>query len=219
MLWGEVGDISFSTPLLVGTPSEALVSTGCVAFGLAGGKDLRSGFGRVGDRVDVFEVAFPDASAVADLGEEILCWAVGEVGVFCSGLLGFVGDFVETRGRIRPPAGRTDIASLLAMKFPWVGGSFRASFILVANDCEAAVDFAIGFDFVEGLSCGTASAPVVLEGEDSNGEPFSMTPKPPSTSADFLGVASAPPIEAALLVPLVLSSANGCTSGFVGSWS
>ena len=109
------------------------------------------------------------------------------MGVFCGGLLGVVGDFVEIGGRIRPPGGRTEIAFLLAMTFPLGGGSLRESFILVASDvdCEVGADFAKGLDFVEGLICGAAPALAVSEGEDSNGEPLSMAPKPPSISVDF----------------------------------
>jgi len=70
LLVGDVGDVSFLTPLLVGTESDAFGLLDCVVFGPAGGRDLRAGFGKVGDRIGVFEVIFPDSSAVADLGEE-----------------------------------------------------------------------------------------------------------------------------------------------------
>jgi hypothetical protein len=184
---GDVGDVSFLTPLLVGAESDAFGLLDCVVFGPASGRDLRAGFGKVGDRIEVFEVIFPDSSAVADLGEEAFFWAFGEVGVFCGGLLGVVGDFVEIGGRIRPPGGRTEITFLLAMSLPLGGGSLRESFILVASDvdCEVGVDFAKGLDFVEGLVGGAAPALAVSEGEDSNGEPLSMAPKPPSISVDF----------------------------------
>ena len=52
-------------------------------------------------------------------------------------------------------------------------------------DCEVGVDFAKGLDFVEGLVCGAVPAVAISEGEDSNGEPLSMAPKPPSISVDF----------------------------------
>ena len=187
LLVGDVGDVSFLTPLLVGTESDAFGLLDCVVFGPAGGRDLRAGFGWVGDRIEVFEVIFPGSSVVVDLGEEAFFWAFGEVGVFCGGLLGVVGDFVEIGGRIRPPGGRTEIAFLLAMTFSLGGGSLRESFILVASDvdCEVGVDFAKGLDVVEGFVCGAAPALAVSEGEDSNGEPLSMAPKPPSISVDF----------------------------------
>jgi hypothetical protein len=186
-LVGDIGDVSFLTPLLVGTESDAFGLLDCVAFGPAGGRDLRTGFGKVGDRTEVFEAIFPDSSAVADLGEEAFFWAFGEVGVFCGGLLGVVGDFVEIGGRIRPPGGRTEIGFLLEMTFPLGGGSLRESFILVVSDvdCEAGVNFAKGLAFVGGLVCGAAPALAISEGEDSNGEPLSMVPKPPSISVDF----------------------------------
>jgi hypothetical protein len=85
---------------------------------------------------------------------------------------------------MRPPGGRTEIAFLLAMTFPLGGGSLRESFILVASDvdCEVGVDFAKG---LEGLAGGAAPVLAFSEGEDSNGEPLSMAPKPPSISVDF----------------------------------
>jgi hypothetical protein len=214
LVLGEVGDVSL-TPLLVGTASGTFGLPDCVAFGPADGKDLRSGFGKVGDRRDVFEVIFPDSSVVAVLGEEIFFW---KFGVFCVGLLGVVGDFVEIRGRIRPPGGRTDIAFLPAMKFPLGGGSFRASFILVANDadCEVDVGFAAGLDFVGETFCGMAPTLTVLEGEDSNAEPFRMTPKPPSNSAGFRLVASAGSLGPDPPVPLVAT--DGRSTGFADSW-
>jgi hypothetical protein len=88
---------------------------------------------------------------------------------------------------MRPPGGRTEIAFLLAMTLPLGGGSLRESFILVASDvdCEVVVDFAKALDFVEGLACGAAPVLAISEGEDSNGEPLSMAPKPPSISVDF----------------------------------
>jgi hypothetical protein len=95
LLVGDVGDVSFLTPLLVGTESNSFGLLDCVVFGPAGGRDLRAGFGKVGDRIEGFEVIFPDSSAVVDSGEETFFWAFGEMGVFCGGLLGVVGDFVE----------------------------------------------------------------------------------------------------------------------------
>jgi hypothetical protein len=95
LLVGDVGDVSSLTPLLVGTESDAFGLLDCVVLGPAGGRDLRAGFGKVGDRIEGFEVIFPDSSAVVDSGEETFFWAFGEMGVFCGGLLGVVGDFVE----------------------------------------------------------------------------------------------------------------------------
>jgi hypothetical protein len=109
--------------LLVGTESNAFGLLDCVVLGPAGGRDLRAGFGKVGDRIEAFEVIFPGSSALADLGEETFFWALGEVGVFCGGLLGVVGDFVEVGGRMQPPGGRTEIVFLLVMTFPLGGGS------------------------------------------------------------------------------------------------
>ena len=95
LLVGDVGDISSLTPLLVGTESDAFGLLDCVVLGPAGGRDLRAGFGKVGDRIEIFESVFSDSSAVADSGEETFFWAFGEMGVFCGGLLGVVGDFVD----------------------------------------------------------------------------------------------------------------------------
>jgi hypothetical protein len=123
LLVRDVGDVSLLMPLLIGTESDAFGLLDCVVLGPAGGRDLRAGFGKVGDRTEVFEVIFPDSSAVADLGEEVFFWAFGETGVFGGGLLGVVGDFVEIGGRIRPPGGRTEIGFLLVTTFPLGGGS------------------------------------------------------------------------------------------------
>ena len=68
LLLGEVGDMSFLTPLLFGTASEAFVLIGLVAFGPAVAKGLCSGFGKVGDRRGVFEVVFSDSLVGAGLG-------------------------------------------------------------------------------------------------------------------------------------------------------
>lgn len=216
---GEVGDVSFLTPLLAGTESEAFVLLDCVAFDPAGGRDFRSGLGKVGDRREGFEAIFPGSSAVTDLGEEAFFWAFGDVGVFCGGLFGVVGDFVETRGRIRPPGGSTDTAFLLPMKFPLGGGSFRASFILVVNDvdCEVDVGPAIGFVFEETFGA-TAPALAVSEVEHSNGEPFSMNPKPPSNSADFRGVVSTSSLGTNPPLPLICSCADECSTPFADPW-
>lgn len=218
LLFGEVGDRSFLTPLLGGTASDAFGLVDCAAFGPADATDLRSGFGKVGDRRDVFEVVFADSSVLACLGDEAFCWIFGEVGVFGGALLGVVGDFVETgRGRTRPPGGRMDVAFLLATKFPFGGGSLRASVILVANgaDCEVDVGFASDFGFGEGFFGAAAPASAVSDGEGSNAEPFSMNPKPPSPAAGFLLVASAPPPGAGSPVPLGFPSADGRSSELI----
>jgi hypothetical protein len=216
LLLGEVGDRSFRTPLLVGTASEAFGLLDCATFGPEGAKDLRSGFGKDGDRRVVFEVVFPASSVLACLGEETFLWDFGEVGVFSGGLLGVAGDLVETgRGRTRPPGGRTDIAFLLTTKFPLGGGSFRASVILVVDgaDCEVDVGFASDFGFAAGTFCATEPTSAPSDGEGSNAEPFSMTPKPPSTSAGFRVIASAPPPVDGPPTPLVSPSADGrCSS-------
>jgi hypothetical protein len=123
LLVGDIGDVSFLTPLLIGTESVAFGLLDCVVFGPAGGRDLRAGFGNVGDWTGVFEVIFPDSSAVVDLGGEVFFCAFGEMGVFGGGLLGVVGDFVDIGGRIRPPGGRTEIGFLLVATFPLGGGS------------------------------------------------------------------------------------------------
>jgi hypothetical protein len=132
-----------------------------------------------------------------------------------------VGDFVDIGGRIRPPGGKTDMAFLLPMKFPLGGGSFRASFILVANDadCEANVGFATGFDFAEAMFGTPAPASAVSDGEDSNAEPLSMTPKPPSNSAGFRDVASASLLGADPPVALVCLSDDRRWTGFADSCS
>jgi hypothetical protein len=140
LLLGEVGDCSFFMPLLVGCASEAFDLVDCGAFGFVGGRELRSDFGSVGDRRDVFDIDLPESSGGAELGEETFAGTFGEIGVFDGGLLGVEADLV-VRGRIRPPAGKTGMAFLLAMKFPLGGGSFLASFILVANDVDCEVDF------------------------------------------------------------------------------
>jgi hypothetical protein len=220
LLLGEVGDRSFRTPLLVGTASEAFGLLDCATFGPDGAKDLRSGLGKDGDRRVVFEVVFPASCVLACLGEETFLWDFGEVGVFSGGLFGVVGGLVETgRGRTRPPGGRTDIAFLLAMKFPLGGGSFRASVILVVGaDCEGAVGFASDFGFVAGTFCATEPTSAASD-EGSNAEPFSMTPKPPSTAAGFRVIPSAPPPVDGPPTPLVSPSADGRCSRLLVSRS
>jgi hypothetical protein len=90
LVLGEVGD----RPLL--TASEAFGLVDCAAFGATGAKDLCPGFGNVGDRGEVFEVVFPGSAVISCLGEETFLWVFGEVGAFIGGLLGVVGDLVET---------------------------------------------------------------------------------------------------------------------------
>jgi hypothetical protein len=66
LLVGDVGDVPLLTPLLVGTESDAFGLLDCVVFDPAGGRDLRAGFGKVGDWTEAFEVVSPDTSAAAD---------------------------------------------------------------------------------------------------------------------------------------------------------
>lgn len=188
LLLGEVGVLSFFTPLLGGTASEAFVFIGCVTFDAAVvAADLRSGLGKAGERITGFEVVFPGSPVLTAFGEETFFCTFGDVGVFWGGLLGVVGDFVETRGRTRPPGGRTEMAFLFAMKVPFGGGSFRTSFTLVANeaDCEVDVGFATGLGFVDPPLRVTAPALAVSDGKDSNADPFKITPKPPSSAGGW----------------------------------